>query len=70
MGKFAGGGVDDDTRSVRAPRAIIPGYGLPEQDAQSNALPREAGSEPARQQFTSGAASMAALRAGAAGGVE
>lgn len=50
---YAGVGVDGDTRSVRVPRAIIPGYGLPEQDAQSNALPRGAGSEPARQQTQS-----------------
>ncbi len=41
---------DGAPRSVRVPRAIIPGYGLPEQDARSSALPRGAGSEPARQQ--------------------
>ena len=46
---YTGVGGDGDPRSVRVPRAIIPGYGLPEQDAQSNALPRVSGSEPERQ---------------------
>jgi phage recombination protein Bet len=38
----AGVGVDDDTPSVRMARAIIPGYGLPEQDARKSVLPRGA----------------------------